>query len=48
MILTRGEGKAVLAGLFRDPTELQSLPQHLAELGLTHLEASAVEAVAER
>ena len=48
MTLTREEGNTVLAGPVRDQTELQGLLQHLSALGLTLLEATAVEAGARR
>ena len=48
MTLTREEGTTVIAGPVRDQAELQGLLQHLAALGLTLLEATAVEAAAKR
>lgn len=48
MTLTREEGRTVLAGPVRDQTELQGLLQHVSALGLTPLEATAVEAGARR
>ena len=48
MTLTREEGNTVLAGPVRDQTELLGLLQHLSALGLTLLEATAVEARAMR
>jgi hypothetical protein len=44
MTLTREEGTTVIAGPVRDQTELQGLLQHVTALGLTLLEATAVEA----
>jgi hypothetical protein len=46
--LTREEGKTVLAGPVRDQTELQGLLQQVSALGLTLLEATALEAGAKR
>ena len=43
MTLTRVEGNTVLAGPVRDQTELQGLLQHVSALGLTLLEATAVD-----
>jgi hypothetical protein len=43
MTLTRTEGKTVLAGPIRDQAELQGLLQHVSALGLTLLEATAIE-----
>ena len=48
MTLTCEEGNTVVAGPVRDPTELQGLLQHVSALGLTLLEARAVEAGARR
>ena len=48
MTLTCEEGNTVLAGPVRDQTELQGLLQHVSALGLTLLEARAVEAGARR
>jgi len=48
MTLTREDGTTVIAGPVRDQAELQGLLQHLAALGLTLLEATAVEAPAKR
>jgi hypothetical protein len=48
MTLTREDGKTVLAGPVRDQTELQGLLQRVSALGLTLLEARAVEAGARR
>jgi hypothetical protein len=48
MTLTREEGRTVLAGPVRDQAELQGLLQHVSALGLTLLEATAVEAGAKR
>jgi hypothetical protein len=48
MSLTREDGTTVLAGPVRDQTELQGLLQRLAALGLTLLEARAVETGAKR
>jgi hypothetical protein len=48
MTLTREGGTTVIAGPVRDQAELQGLLQHLAALGLTLLEATAVEAAAKR
>jgi hypothetical protein len=48
MTLTRKDGNTVLTGPVRDPTELQGLLQHVSALGLTLLEARAVEAGARR
>jgi hypothetical protein len=48
MNLAREEGRTVLAGPVRDQTELQGLLQHVTALGLTLLEATAVEAGAKR
>jgi hypothetical protein len=48
MTLTRQDGKTVLAGPVRDQTELQGLLQRVSALGLTLLEARAVEAGANR
>jgi len=44
MTLTREEGTTVIAGPVRDQTELQGLLQHVTALGLTLLEATALEA----
>jgi hypothetical protein len=44
MTLTREDGITVLAGPVRDQTELQGLLQQVSALGLTLLEATAVEA----
>jgi len=46
--LTREEGRTALTGPVRDPTELQGLLQHVTALGLTLLEATALEAGAKR
>jgi hypothetical protein len=46
MTLTREEGNTVLAGPVRDQAELQGLLQQVSALGLTLLEATAVEAAA--
>jgi hypothetical protein len=43
MTLTREEGRTALSGPVRDQTELQGLLQHVTALGLTLLEATAVE-----
>jgi hypothetical protein len=48
MTLTREEGRTVPAGPVRDQAELQGLLQHVSALGLTLLEATAVEAGAKR
>jgi hypothetical protein len=48
MSLTREDGTTVLAGPVRDQTELQGLLQRVSALGLTLLEARAVEAGAKR
>ena len=48
MTLTCEEGNTVLAGPVRDQTELQGLLQQVSALGLTLLEARAVEAGARR
>jgi hypothetical protein len=44
MTLTREEGRTILAGPVRDQSELQGLLQQVSALGLTLLEATAVEA----
>jgi hypothetical protein len=44
MTLTREEGRTVFAGPVRDQSELQGLLQQVSALGLTLLEATAVEA----
>jgi len=46
MTLTREEGTTVIAGAVRDQAELQGLLQQVSALGLTLLEAAAVEAEA--
>ena len=48
MTLTREDGKTVLAGPVRDQSELQGLLQQVSALGLTLVEARAVEAGARR
>jgi hypothetical protein len=48
MTLTHEEGTTVIAGPVRDQTELQGLLQQVSALGLTLLEATAVEAGAKR
>jgi hypothetical protein len=48
MTLTREEGTTVIAGAVRDQTELQGLLQQVSALGLTLLEAAAVEGGAKR
>jgi hypothetical protein len=48
MTLTREEGKTVLIGPVRDPTEFQGLLQRVSGLGLTLLEATSLEAGAKR
>ncbi len=48
MTLTRAEGKTALTGPVRDQAELQDLLQHVSALGLTLLEATAVETRATR
>ena len=48
MTLTREEGRTVIAGPVRDQAELQGLLQHVTALGLTLLEATALEAGATR
>jgi hypothetical protein len=48
LTLTRQDGKTVLAGPVRDQAELHGLLQRMSELGLTLLEATAVEAPTKR
>jgi hypothetical protein len=48
MTLSRTEGRTVLAGPVRDQTQLQGLLQQVSALGLTLLEATAVEAGTKR
>jgi hypothetical protein len=48
MSLTREDGTTVLAGPVRDQSELQGLLQRVSALGLTLLEARAVDAGAKR
>ncbi len=48
MTLTCEDGNTVLAGPVRDQSELHGLLQHVSALGLTLLEARAVEAGARR
>ena len=48
MTLTREDGKTVLAGPVRDQSELHGLLQQVSALGLTLVEARAVEAGARR
>ena len=48
MALTREEGNTALVGPVRDQAELQGLLQHVSALGLTLLEATAVEARVKR
>jgi hypothetical protein len=48
MTLTREDGNTVLVGPVRDQAELQGLLQHIAALGLTLLEATALDEVAKR
>ncbi len=43
MALTRAAGSTVLAGAVRDQAELQGLLQRTTDLGLTLLEARAIE-----
>jgi hypothetical protein len=43
MTLTREEGQTVLSGSVRDQAELQGLLQHVSALGLTLLEARAID-----
>jgi hypothetical protein len=43
MTLTRESGTTVLVGRVRDQAELQGLLQHVSDLGLTLLNASALE-----
>jgi len=44
MTLTRADGNTTLTGCVRDQAELQGLLQRVSGLGLTLLEASAVQA----
>jgi hypothetical protein len=48
MTLTREEGNTVLAGPVRDQAEFQGLLQRVAALGLTLLEATAIDEDAKR
>ncbi len=48
MTLTRDGGNTVLRGPVRDQAEFQGLLQRVASLGLTLLEATAVDAAATR
>jgi hypothetical protein len=43
MQLTRSEGNTALAGTVRDQAELQGLLRRVSDLGLTLLEANAVD-----
>jgi hypothetical protein len=43
MRLTRGEGNTVLTGNVRDQSELQGLLRRVSDLGLTLLEAKAID-----
>jgi hypothetical protein len=43
MTLTRTEGKTVLVGHVRDQAQLQGLLQRVSDLGLTLLDATAVD-----
>jgi hypothetical protein len=43
MTLTREEGTTVLVGRVRDQAELQGLLQRVSDLGLTLLEATAID-----
>jgi hypothetical protein len=43
MQLTRSDGNTALAGLVRDQAELQGLLRRVSDLGLTLLEAKAVD-----
>ena len=48
MTLTHDGGNTVLVGPVRDQAELQGLLQHVSTLGLTLLEATALEVKATR
>ena len=43
MALTRGDGRTALTGAVRDQAQLQGLLQRVLDLGLTLLEATAID-----
>lgn len=45
MALTRGDGNTALTGALRDQAQLQGLLQRVSDLGLTLLEAKAIDMV---